>query len=107
MIQFWNTCTSRYCSEYLDGWSDDNSSLVSTNMFVLQLVRKLCPHHIGHHLGMDVHDVSSVGKNLPLSEGMVITIEPGLYVRNGMDVPRRWVLMSARMIARNNCVTNL
>jgi Xaa-Pro aminopeptidase len=45
---------------------------------------------------MDVHDVSSVdvssvGKNLPLSEGMVITIEPGLYVRDGMDVPARWV----------------
>ena len=57
----------------------------------LQLVRKLCPHHIGHHLGMDVHDVSCVGKNLPLSEGMVITIEPGLYVRDGMDVPARWV----------------
>ncbi|CAB3980833.1 probable Xaa-Pro aminopeptidase 3 isoform X1 [Paramuricea clavata] len=55
-----------------------------------QLVRKLCPHHIGHYLGMDVHDVSSVGKNLPLSEGMVITIEPGLYVRDGMDVPARY-----------------
>ncbi|XP_028407640.1 xaa-Pro aminopeptidase 3-like [Dendronephthya gigantea] len=55
-----------------------------------QLVRKLCPHHIGHHLGMDVHDISSVGKNLPLSEGMVITIEPGLYVRDELDVPKRY-----------------
>ena len=40
---------------------------------------------------MDVHDVSSINKGLSLSEGMVITIEPGLYVRDGMDVPERLV----------------
>lgn len=70
-----------------------HSSILNVNylMFFLQFVRKLCPHHIGHHLGMDVHDNGSVGKNLPLSEGMVITIEPGLYVRDEMDVPTRWI----------------
>ncbi|XP_046845314.1 xaa-Pro aminopeptidase 3-like [Xenia sp. Carnegie-2017] len=55
-----------------------------------QLVRQLCPHNIGHYLGMDVHDVCSMSKNLPLDEGMVITIEPGVYVRNDMDVPTRY-----------------
>jgi Xaa-Pro aminopeptidase len=33
-------------------------------------------HGIGHQLGMEVHDVTPDG---PLREGMIITIEPGLY----------------------------
>jgi Xaa-Pro aminopeptidase len=35
-------------------------------------------HSIGHSLGLDVHDPSL--RNLDLVEGMIITIEPGLYI---------------------------
>lgn len=35
-------------------------------------------HGIGHFLGLDVHDVGDVRE--PLSEGDIITIEPGLYI---------------------------
>ena len=35
-------------------------------------------HSIGHSLGLDVHDPSI--DSLGLLEGMVITIEPGLYI---------------------------
>lgn len=35
-------------------------------------------HGIGHFLGLDVHDVGNVQE--PLSEGDVITIEPGVYI---------------------------
>jgi Xaa-Pro aminopeptidase len=34
-------------------------------------------HGIGHHLGLDVHDAAPDG---PLAPGMVITIEPGIYL---------------------------
>lgn len=36
------------------------------------------PHGIGHFLGLDVHDVGDA--KVPLQEGDVITIEPGIYI---------------------------
>jgi Xaa-Pro aminopeptidase len=36
------------------------------------------PHGIGHHLGMDVHDLHD--PNALLAPGMVITVEPGVYL---------------------------
>ena len=41
-------------------------------------VSKYYYHSIGHSLGLDVHDPNIAG--LGLLEGMVITIEPGLYI---------------------------
>lgn len=38
------------------------------------------PHAIGHWLGLDVHDTPSVDSNVPLEPGMVVTVEPGLYI---------------------------
>jgi len=40
--------------------------------------RKYFMHGFGHHLGLDVHDVHV--KNEPLKEGMVVTLEPGIYI---------------------------
>ncbi|PSN49591.1 hypothetical protein C0J52_14215 [Blattella germanica] len=39
-----------------------------------------CPHHVSHYLGMDVHDTALMSRSVPLEPGMVITIEPGIYV---------------------------
>ena len=41
-------------------------------------VTRYCWHNVSHHLGHDVHDVSM--KNIPLSAGMTVTVEPGVYV---------------------------
>jgi len=45
------------------------------------------PHSIGHHLGIDVHDVPSIRANEKLVEGNVITIEPGLYIPDVPGIP--------------------
>lgn len=42
---------------------------------------RLCPHHVSHYLGMDVHDTPSISRAIDCKPGVVITIEPGIYVR--------------------------
>jgi Xaa-Pro aminopeptidase len=40
--------------------------------------RKYLYHGISHHLGLDVHDLGT--KTEPLKSGMVLTVEPGIYI---------------------------
>ncbi|MDI3322214.1 aminopeptidase P family protein [Pinibacter soli] len=40
--------------------------------------RRYLYHGISHHLGVDVHDLGT--KTEPLQEGMLLTIEPGIYI---------------------------
>jgi Xaa-Pro aminopeptidase len=51
-------------------------------------------HRAGHWIGMDVHDVGDYkieGKWRQLEPGMVMTVEPGLYIApNNMAVEPRW-----------------
>ena len=51
-------------------------------------------HRAGHWLGMDVHDVGDYridGKWRQLEPGMVLTIEPGIYVSpTNTKVPKKW-----------------
>lgn len=42
-------------------------------------VKKYFPHSIGHHLGLDVHDVCDYSMNM--QEGMLLTCEPGIYIK--------------------------
>ncbi len=56
--------------------------------------RKFYMHRTGHWLGMDVHDVGDykVGEEWRVLEpGMVLTIEPGLYIPAGIKgVAKKW-----------------
>ena len=52
-------------------------------------------HGIGHWLGMDVHDVGSYmdqkGKSRRFENGMVLTIEPGIYIsKKNKNVPTEY-----------------
>lgn len=52
--------------------------------------RRFYLHSTSHWLGLDVHDVGAYridGKPRPLEPGMVVTIEPGLYIPDAEDVP--------------------
>jgi len=42
------------------------------------LYRRYFYHGIGHHIGLDVHDVGT--RNQQIEEGMYFTIEPGIYI---------------------------
>ena len=47
-------------------------------------------HRTGHWLGLDVHDAGDykIGDDwVALAPGMTLTVEPGLYLRPGPDVP--------------------
>eukprot|EP00040_Diaphanoeca_grandis_P017602 m.92114 g.92114 ORF g.92114 m.92114 type:complete len:484 (-) comp26523_c0_seq1:141-1592(-) len=51
-----------------------------------QQTRVFYPHSIGHFLGMDVHDTPTQTYATVLQPGMIITIEPGLYIPEHSDV---------------------
>lgn len=57
-------------------------------------------HRFGHMLGMDTHDVGFYRKDgdwRPLEPGMVVTAEPGLYIREDSDAPDRFKGIGVRI----------
>ena len=66
-------------------------------------------HNLGHFLGIDVHDAGRYyfnGESRPAEPGMVMTIEPGLYISPGTsnipegfnkDVPQKYLGIGVRI----------
>lgn len=57
-------------------------------------------HRTGHWLGLDVHDVGEYkvdGEWRELEVGMVLTIEPGLYIAKGKGVPAKYQNIGIRI----------
>jgi Xaa-Pro aminopeptidase len=56
--------------------------------------RRFYMHRTGHWLGMDVHDVGDYkvgGEWRELEPGMVLTVEPGIYIASGSrGVAKKW-----------------
>jgi Xaa-Pro aminopeptidase len=42
-------------------------------------IGKIYYHNVSHHLGLDTHD--PIARDIPLEPGCVITVEPGLYIK--------------------------
>ena len=74
--------------------------------------KKFFMHGTGHWLGMDVHDVGDYkidGHWRQLEPGMVLTIEPGLYIpRGSKGVAKKWQGIGIRieddiLVTRDGC----
>lgn len=71
--------------------SAGNGARGFTNRSVLTEFQKYNPTHIGHYLGMDVHDTPHITRGAPLRPGMVITVEPGIYLPKGdQQIPKEF-----------------
>lgn len=51
-------------------------------------VRQYYVHGLSHHIGIDVHDAGPYGK--PFQAGMVLTVEPGIYIREGSPCDKKY-----------------
>lgn len=59
--------------------------IIETNAY-----KRFFMHNTGHWLGQDVHDVGRYkldGEWRPLEPGMVLTVEPGIYIDQEADIP--------------------
>jgi Xaa-Pro aminopeptidase len=71
---------------YLHDYEQQVEQLMGEQLRRLGLIKKIThkdvryyyPHATSHFLGLDVHDVGDY--NRPLEEGMVMTVEPGIYI---------------------------
>lgn len=55
--------------------------------------RKYFPHGTSHHLGLDVHDMGP----RTLLPGVVLTVEPGIYIPPGSNCDNKWWSIGVRI----------
>ena len=63
--------------------------------------REYYMHGFGHWLGLDVHDVGSYknkdGTSRTLQNGMVFTVEPGIYIASDSKADKKWHNIGVRI----------
>ncbi|KAJ3570161.1 hypothetical protein NP233_g4589 [Leucocoprinus birnbaumii] len=61
------------------------------------LERVLYPHFLSHPIGIDLHESFNMSRSNALKSGMVITIEPGIYVPPTPQFPKQYHNMGIRI----------
>jgi len=96
-IDYHDAATRVLVQGYIDlkllrGGVDDNLESGAYKQFYM--------HRTGHWLGLDVHDAGDYmqkGKWRKLKPGMVLTVEPGTYIRPADNVPRAFWNIGVRI----------
>jgi Xaa-Pro aminopeptidase len=57
-------------------------------------VRKYFMHGTSHYVGLDVHDTGDYGA---LRAGQIITVEPGIYIKEGSACDKKWWNIGVRI----------
>ncbi len=71
-----------------------------TELIEQQACKQYFIHGLGHWLGLDVHDVGAykvADAERPFEPGMVLTIEPGLYIPAGSACDEKWWDLAVRI----------
>lgn len=58
------------------------SNKLTSKQELAQAAYSFCPHHVSHYLGMDVHDTELIDRRINVIPGMIVTVEPGVYIRS-------------------------
>jgi intermediate cleaving peptidase 55 len=66
-------------------------------------IHTLFPHHVGHYVGLDVHDSPGLPRSRLFEEGMCVTVEPGIYVPDDERWPK-WARGIGMRIEDSVCV---
>jgi Xaa-Pro aminopeptidase len=67
--RFSKTGLHKIAADYIDSHGKDKHG---------NTLGKYFTHGVGHHVGLDVHDAND--PSMPLQAGMIVTIEPGIYI---------------------------
>ncbi|KAF9066863.1 peptidase M24 [Rhodocollybia butyracea] len=67
--------------------------------FQLQLgdIERLYPHFISHPIGIDLHESDMFSRSGALKAGMVVTVEPGIYVPPSPAFPKQYHNLGIRI----------
>ncbi|KAF2110711.1 peptidase M24, structural domain-containing protein [Lophiotrema nucula] len=66
-------------------------------------IQTLFPHHVGHYIGLDVHDSPGFSRNRSFEKGMCVTVEPGVYVPDDERWPK-WARNMGMRIEDSVCI---
>lgn len=87
----------------LDGLHSTTESLLTSGLKSLGFnlssggLEVLFPHHVGHFIGLDVHDAPGYPRTGKLKEGFCVTVEPGIYVPDDERWPEAFRGLAVRV----------